>query len=159
MRPTINTEKHYVQFSLFAVGSGALVSQLIAAGNAVPVGATQVREGAKISAVYLEFWATSDDAAAGTCINTLEILPGNATTMTAAESAALDSYDNKRNILHTQMGLLGPNVQYPMALVKGWFKIPKGKQRFGKGVRLRFNLHGQSNGMSVCGFAIYKEQF
>ncbi len=159
MRPTVNTRKHYVQFSLSAVASGALTGNLLIAAVAVPTGATQVREGAKVTAVYIEMWIQTDDAALGSSIVTLEKLPGNATSMTAAESAALDSYDNKRNVLHTQMGLTPNNVTYPMASVKGWFKIPKGKQRFGLGERLRLNIHAQSNGLSFCGFAIYKEQY
>ncbi len=104
-------------------------------------------------------WLTSDDTAAGTAIVTLEKVPAGATAMTAAQSAALNDYPNKKNILHTQMGLLGPNTQYPMAVVKGWFKIPKGKQRFGLKDILSLNIHGQSNGLAGCGFFIFKEQF
>ncbi len=161
MRPTINTEKHMVQFSLGAVGSGALSALVIAVGTQTPTPAvaTHVREGGKISAVYIEMWASSDDATSGTCIATLERAPGGLGLMTAADSAALDAYDNKKNVLHTFMGLTPSNIQYPMAILKGWFKIPKGKQRFGIGDVLRLNLHGQSNGLAFCGFAVYKEQY
>ncbi len=161
MRPTINTEKHVVQFSLFAVASGAISNLSIAFARATPTGAAaaDVREGAKITAVYVEMWVSSDDAASGTAIVTLEKVPGGVTAMTAASSAALDSYVNKKNILHTFMGLTPSNVQYPMASIKGWVKIPKGKQRFGISDRLILNVHGQSNGLAGCGFAIFKEQF
>ncbi len=160
MRPTVNTEKHYTQFSLFAVASGAVENQILFTAVETPAAAAQVRTGAKVSAVYIEMWLTSDDTAAGTAIVTLEKAPGIQTVlMSAASSAALDGYNNKKNIFHTQMGLVGPNTQYPMASVKGWFKIPKSKQRFGVNDRLILNIHGQSNGLAGCGFVTFKEQF
>ncbi len=160
MRPIIHTEKHYVQSSLFAVASGAITQVIIASAiAAAPSAANAVREGSTISAVYVEMWLTSDDAAAGTVIVTLEKLPGSAPAMTTTESAALASYDNKKNVLHTQMGLLGPNVQVPIAVIKGWFKIPKGKRRMGLEDSIVLNIFGQSNGVSGCGFFTYKEQY
>ncbi len=160
MRPVVNTEKHVPQFSLFAIAAGAISNLALAAAVAVPSVAVHVREGAKISAVYVEMWVTSDDAAAGTVIFTLEKVPGTQTVlMTAAQSAVLNDYPNKKNILHTQMGLIGSNVQYPMAVIKGWIKVPKSKQRFGLNDRLHLNIHAQSNGIAACGFALYKEQY
>ncbi len=161
MRPTINTEKHLVQFSLGSVASGALEPLIIAIGkqSVTATAATHVREGAKIANVYIEMWVSSDDVSSGTCIATLERVPGGLGLMTAADSAALDGYDNKKNVLHTFMGLIPNDVDYPMPILKGWFKIPKGKQRFGIEDQLRLNLHGQSNGMAFCGFAVYKEQY
>ncbi len=161
MRPRVHAEKHIVQFSLAAVGAGAIINQLLVLGkqtvtSTVPA---HVREGSTISAIYIEMWGTSDDAAAGTTIVTLEKLAGGLASMNTTDSGALNGYDNKKNVLHTFMGLLGPNVQVPMPLVRGWFKIPKGKQRFGIEDKLHLNIHGQSNGMSVCGFCIYKEQY
>ncbi len=161
MRPTINTKKHIIQSSLFTVASGAITNVLIAQGVAVVTASNaHVIEGAKISAVYVEMWLSSDDATAGTAIVTLEKVQGATTTlMTAAESAALNDYDNKKNVLHTFMGLLPTNVQYPMGAIKGWIKIPKSKQRFGLNDRLMLNIHGQSNGVSACGFFVFKEQY
>ncbi len=162
MRPVIHTEKHIVQQSLAAVAGGALAEFVIALclQTHVAATATHVREGATISAVYVEMWYNTDDAANGTCIATLEKRPSGLAVMTAAESAALDSYPNKKNILHTFMGIVpGLTNTYPMALLKGWFKIPKGKQRFGIDDTLVLNIHGQSNGGNFCGFALYKEQY
>ncbi len=121
----------------------------------------EVKEGAKISAVYVELWITSDDAALGTTIWTLEKLPGLGAgpLMAAGDAAALQSYDNKKNIFHTQMGLVPGNVgAAPSMIVRGWFKIPKSKQRFGLEDRLVSNLFAQGNGLTGCGIAIYKEQ-
>ncbi len=162
MRPIIHTRKHYTQFSLFAVASGAITNLVIALSLASPVTtvASNIVEGAKITAVYIEMWLSSDDAASGTVITTVEKVPGLGASpvMSTADAADLTIYDNKKNILHTQMGLLPSNVQYPMAVVKGWIKIPKGKQRFGLDDRLMLNIFAQSNGIAGCGFAIFKEQ-
>ncbi len=160
MRPKVHVRKHIGQNSLFAVASGALTSINIAtAVEVVSTGVTDVKEGCTISAVYVEMWLSSDDAASGTAIVTLEKLPGGNSVMTAAQSADLDNYSNKNQIFHTQMGLLPSNVQYPMAVIKGWLKIPKGKQRMAMDESLRLNIHGQSNGVAGCGFTLFKEQY
>ncbi len=161
MRPVINSEKHVVQRSLFTVAAGALDASVIAFAKAAPVAATpsDCREGCVIKAVYVEMWIQSDDAALGSSIVTLERVPGGASSMTAAQSAALDSYANKKNVFHIQMGLTPNNVTFPMQSIKGWFKIPKGKQRFGISDRLQLNVHGQSNGLNACGFFLYKEEY
>ncbi len=159
MRPRVHTEKHIVQFSLDTTASGAIEPKVIISAVAAPTGVAEVREGSTVSAVYVEMWIQTDDAALGSSIVTLERLSGGTPIMNTTDSAALNAYDNKKNVLHTQMGLTPNNVTYPMAAVKGWFKIPKGKQRFGIGDRLNLNLHAQSNGLNHCGIAIYKEQF
>ncbi len=159
MRPVVNTEKHFDQFSLFAIASGAINNHVIATAVAVPASASQIREGAKISAVYVEMWITGDDAVTGSGVITLEKLDGGKTLMSAGNSGALNDYVNKKNIFHTQMGLFPSNTQNPIAVIKGWFKIPKSKQRFGLGDRLLLNLFAQSDGITGCGFFLYKEQF
>ncbi len=159
MRPRVSVKKHFFQSSLFSIASGAITPFEFAKTVVAPAAAdNEIQEGAIISAIYIEYWLSSDDAASGSAIVTLEKRIGSSTAMTAAESAALIAYDNKKNVLHTFMGLMPSNVQYPMAAIKGWFKIPKGKQRFGLGDKLVLNIHGQSNGLAGCGFAIYKEQ-
>ncbi len=159
MRPIVNSIKHYVQNSLFTIASGAVSNRIIidAVRVAAASGVSEVVEGSVIKAVYLEFWVITDDAASGTVITTLEKIPADAGSPTAADMASLDGYTNKKNIFYTQMGLISPNVQYPTNVIKGWFKIPKGKQRFGLGDELRLNILAQSNGISACGFATFKE--
>ncbi len=161
MRPVINTEKHYIQTSLSGIASGAILNiKLIEGIAASATDAISVREGARISAIYIEMWIQTDDAALGSSIITLEKLSGASdSNMAAGDSAALNSYDNKKNIFYTQMGLTPNNVTYPMATIRGWFKIPKSKQRFGLQDRVMLNVHAQSNGLTICGFATYKEQF
>ncbi len=159
MRPVITSKKHYIQQSLFAIASGARTATVVVTAVKVAdvTAANEVEDGSLVKAVYIEMWGTSDDTAAGSSVWCLYKIPSGGASITAAEMASLDSYDNKKNILHTGMGLLGPNVQVPMNLVKGWFKIPKGKQRFGLGDRLEFAILAQSNGMAACGFELYKE--
>ena len=160
MRPRVHTEKHIVQNSLFSVAAGAIANNAIIRAVAAPTGTTQIREGATVSAIYVEMWLTSDDAAAATAIVTLEKTSGGQSVfMTAAQSAALNNYQNKKNIFHTFMGLIPDDNQYPMAAVRGWFKIPKGKQRFGIDDRLLLNIHAQTNGLEACGFFVFKEQY
>ncbi len=161
MRPVVNTEKHYLQVSLASIAAGAILNTNLVKAVAVPAtAAEEVREGAKVSAIYIEMWIQTDDASLGSSIVTVEKRPGGDTSvMSTAESAALNSYVNKKNVLHTQMGLTPNNVTYPMASIKGWFKIPKSKQRFGLNDRIMLNVHAQSNGLSICGFAIFKEQY
>ncbi len=160
MRPVINTEKHYVQTSLATIALGAILPVSIAFAEAgSPTGVSSVREGAVVKAVYIEMWILSSDSVAATAIVTLEKRSGNMVAMTAAQSAALGTYVNKKNILHTFMGLIGDNNQYPMASIRGWFKIPKGKQRFGLQDLLVLNVHAQTNPIEICGFMTYKEQF
>ncbi len=161
MRPRVHAEKHIVQRSLATTAAGAITAVVLANAVASPTAGTvnHVREGCTISACYVEMWVTGDDATPSTAILTLEKRPVNAPAMTTANSALLNDYNNKKNVLHTFMGLIPPDIQFPTAAVRGWFKIPKGKQRFGLGDRLILNIHGQSNGIDTCGFFIYKEQY
>ncbi len=160
MRPVVNTEKHIVQetFSTTAVGVIDPISVLNTV--AVPTSsALEVREGAKVSAIYCEFWLTTDDATQGSFVVTIEKKPAGVANMTAAQSANLNAYPNKKNIFFTKMGLVGNSTQMPVNVIAGWIKIPKGKQRFSLGDSIRFNLLAQSNGTNHCGFFIFKEQY
>ncbi len=148
-----------VQTSLFTVASGAITNVTLINATAVPTGDLEVREGAKISAIYCEYWIHTDDASSGTSVITLEKISSGGPNMLTTNAADLGSYPNKKNIFYTHMGLTPNNVTYPMSAIRGWIKIPKSKQRFGLGDKLKLNFFGQSNGLSVCGIAIYKEQY
>ncbi len=160
MKPVINSEKHMIQISLTTLTSGNILNLVFATAVAVPATTlTEIREGSIIKAIWLELWIAVNADSMGTAIVTLEKLDGGKSLMTSGQSAGLGSYDNKKNVLHTQMGLTPGNSQYPMASLKGWFKIPKGKQRFGLGDRIVVNVHGQSSSLQMCGIGIYKEQY
>ncbi len=161
MRPRVHTEKHLLQNSLFTVAASAIFNRTIAVAVSSPASASgiDVREGCTISAVYCEMWIHTDDATSGTAVITLEKVESQAPLMLAADSAALNNYDNKKNIFYSQVGLTPNNITYPMAAIKGWFKIPKGKQRFSLNDRIVLNILAQSNGLNACGMFIFKEQY
>ncbi len=104
-------------------------------------------------------WTTSDDATQGSVITALQKKPANAGNMTAAQIADLDTYAGKQDIFEIHQGLVAPNIQSGTPIMRHWVKIPRGKQRFGLGEQLVFNILGQSEGATSCGFFIYKEQY
>ncbi len=161
MRPRVHTEKHILQRSVTAIALGAVDDIVLASCVSVPASgsAIDVREGCTISAIYCEYWVQTDDTGIGNTVLTLQKLSGAQPIMTATEAASLNAYDNKKNILYTSIGLISNNVTFPTNIVKGWFKIPKSKQRFSLGDRLIIDIFAQTNGLNYCGFAIYKEQF
>ncbi len=80
--------------------------------------------------------------------------------MTTASMAALHDYANKKNILFTAQGLLTPTDGGQVPVVRGWYKIPKGKQRFGLTDQLFVSIRNNnatSIDINFCGLAIYKE--
>jgi len=162
LRAPITSVKHYVQLSLANVALGAISKVAIA--DAVDVqniaAVSEVREGSVIKAVYVELWVTSDDATQSSGTVTLEKKPAQTPAMTAGQSSALMTYPNKKNILYTTQGLFASKtVGNPIPIMRGWFKIPKGKQRFGFDDQLVLNLHAVSDGLNFCGFFVYKEYY
>ncbi len=121
--------------------------------------ATEVQESSTIKAVYIELWITGDDAVQGSGVVTVEKRPSGHAAPSAAEMASLDSYDNKKNILISHMGLFPPNTQNPVNIFREWIAIPKGKQSFGLADLLSLNILAQSDGVQFCGLAIYKEYY
>ncbi len=159
MKATINSHKHFIQFSGSVTAAASIATNTLVQAIDVIAQDYQVRVGSKIAAVYVELWMTSDDAAQGNAIITLEKVQGGAPLMTYGQAIVLHDYPNKKNILHTTMGLTGPNVQPATNLMKGWYKIPKGKQRFGLNDRFMLNIATPLNGSSYCAVVIYKEYF
>ncbi len=160
MRAPIHSQKHMVQWTLTTIGTlGTMVSEtfLTAVGPTLNNLPSEVVEGALVKAVFVELWITSDDTAGSSFVITLEKQPGAGGAMDYAESIALDDYANKKNILYTTMGLVGPNDEVPTPIIRQWFKIPKGKQRMGLTDRLKLNISAITNGINYCGFATYKE--
>ncbi len=161
MRPRVVTRKHYVQASLFAVAAGAkaTVSLIDAVAVLDKNDPDEITEGSIISAVYLEYWLTTQDSSAGTSIVILEKVQSGSGSASATNMASLDTYDNKKNVLHVFMGLTNPVTGAgAMPAVRGWFKIPKSKQRFGLGDQLILSFFSQTGTLHGCGFSTYKEQ-
>ncbi len=162
VRPQVNSSKHYIQKSLSTITGGAIDVDTLAKGVAVNDLNlnTEVREGSIIKAIYLEYWLRSSSTAPATMLITLYKKSGGDTNMTTAESADLTAYDNKKNIFYHTQGLLNDQDANAIAFLRGWFKIPKSKQRFGLNDDLQIAFHEQSTVDAViCGFATYKEYF
>ncbi len=162
MRPPIHSKKHIFQISQATVAQALVVStNLIQAVEAQSTQPQHVNEGAVVKACYVEFWVSQDSASVvGSYTVVLCKDPGGNAGMTTAQMAALHDYDNKKNILFTGQGLLTPTDGGQVPVIRGWYKIPKGKQRFGLGDTLRLvirNNNATAIDINFCGLAIYKE--
>ena len=158
VRPTINSEKHIVQVTLASTGIGTSVTQNIAQAQQNPSGsaANVVRVGTDIKAVYVELWFLAASQQPGTTVVIVEKLPGAAANITAGDMADLHSYNNKKNIFYTTMGIVGDANTNPVPLIRQWIKIPKGKQRMGLNDRIQFTVLAQTDTIEWCGLMIYK---
>ncbi len=159
MRPTINSKKHIVQIIGVVVSAGAIASiKLVDVTDPiVATDPTDVAQGAVIKAVYLEVWLNSNADSISQITGVLEKQIGPSVPMTFSESQALNLYLNKKNILYTTQGLVPGRLTQGVPFFRGWFKIPKGKQRFGVGDELVIRIASPVGATQVCGFATYKE--
>jgi len=156
----VHSTKHYVQQSIATIAAGAKLDIVIAdsvnvtAANAV----NEVREGSSIKACYIEMWIRSGEAAAGSGITCLCKLPGGLAVFGTAFLAGIGTSDNKKNVLNFSQGLFNDQDADAVAVYRGWYKIPKSKQRMGLGDRLVLQIFAQGAiDLHVCGFMTYKE--
>ncbi len=160
MRAPIHSVKHIVQYPFSQITTGTReVINLVHSVSLPNVNiSVEVAEGAIVKAVFVELWL-QNSANDGESIVTLTKDPLNATGPTFVEMASLFSYVNKKNILFTHQGLTtNDGVGNPVRIMGNWFKIPKGKQRFGLGDKLNLNVSNTSaNNLNRCGVCIYKE--
>ncbi len=161
MKPTVVTEKHIVQQSRSQVATVSLVTIDIVDSVAVADkdAVDEVEQGSTVSAVFIELWLL-DTANDGSFSVTLEKRPSGNTALGFANSQALNTYANKKNILYTTQGLSPNNgVGNPVPIIRQWFKIPKGKQRMGLSDKVVLNIANMGlNDLEFCGVFIYKEQ-
>ncbi len=160
MRPIIHSQKHYVQQSRSQVATVAIATiDIISSVEGTTANAVdEVVEGATVKAVFVEMWLL-DSANDGSFIVTLEKLEALTSAMSFAQSNALGTYKNKKNVLYCTQGLSPNNgVGNPVPIIRQWFKIPKGKQRFGLSDKLHLNITNNGlNDLEFCGFFTYKE--
>ncbi len=162
MRTPIHSKKHIVQISQATVAqAAALTTNLVQAAEAPSTTPSGVGEGSLVKNCYVEFWVSQDSASVvGSYTVVLMKRPGNSTAITTANMAALHDYPNKKNILFTAQGLLTPNDGGQVPVLRSWYKIPKGKQRFGLDDRLQIiirNNNATAIDINLCGLAIFKE--
>ncbi len=160
MKPIVHSTKHYVQMTLSTAMTVTRNTETLvkAVGSTLANLATEVEEGAIVKAVYIELWVI------GSVTNQfftiiLDKVTGGAANATFTEMTDLFSYDNKKNVLYTTQGLASNDgIAGPIAVIRQWFKIPKGKQRFGLGDNLTLSIASRgSDDIIYCGFATYKE--
>ncbi len=162
MRAVIKSKKHIFQISQSTVSQAAIVNTVIAdADEATSTTPQGIEEGAIVKACYVEFWVSQDSASV---VGSYTLILAKITTGTALPNtgnlAALHDYQSKKNILFSAQGLLTPNDGGQVPVLRGWYKIPKGKQRFGLNDRLVIALRNNNlaaNDINFCGLAIYKE--
>ena len=162
MRPPINSEKHIVQSSLFSVAGSSAVERELIIAVAAPSTVSEVRQGAVVKAVYLEYWILGSGQQPASFTITVEKINAGIASMSFAESQILNEYRNKKNVLYTTQGLVGDANTNPVPILRSWLKIPKGKQRFGfdDGLRITFAaILPAPDDFEVCGVCIYKEYF
>ncbi len=157
MRAIIHSKKHYVQESLATVLAGQAKSILIVkAVTAQPNQPEEIEEGASVKAVFVEMWVRAGDTSPGSTLISL-IKTTDAQTPTFTDTTALDTYQNKKNVFYHTQGLTNDQDADAIPFMRGWFKIPKGKQRFGQGDRLYLVVTAQALDNIICGFVTYKE--
>ncbi len=157
----INAIKHYVQVENNQIATGAVRAFEIVSGVAQnAVAATDdVVEGSIVKAVFIEWWVKSF-AGAGEDTKfqlVVEKVPTSSASATFAEMNNLMPYANKKNILFFSQGVIGDLTTQSIPVVRNWFLIPKGKQRFGLGDRLVATLSATGATIQNCGFGTYKE--
>ncbi len=158
MRPPIHSRKHYVQITRSTVATVARNNEDIIVVNATPTGVDEVVDGAIVKAVYVELWLLNAGNA-GSDVVILGKNLGASAGPTFTQMNALGTYDEKKNVLFTHQGLSNNDgIDPPMNVMRAWYKIPKSKQRFGLGDRLRLSIANNSaQDLFYCGFATYKE--
>ncbi len=162
MKTPIHSKKHIVQISQATVAQAAIVNTTLVIGSETPsTTPSVVEEGAIVKACYVEFWVSQDSSSVvGSYTVILYKDPSNASGLNSTQAAALHDYPNKKNILFTGQGLLTPNDGGQVPVLRGWYKIPKGKQRFGLSDSLKIgvrNNNATAIDINLCGLAIYKE--
>ncbi len=160
VRPMVHSTKHYVQFAIDQIVTATRQNVVLANSveSTVADASFEVAEGSSIKAIYVELWL-QNQGTLGESIVTLTKDPVADTGPSFAEMATLFSYNNKKNILFTHQGLTSNDgVSGPVNVMRGWYKIPKSKQRFGLGDKINLNISNtSSNDLNRCGFAVYKE--
>ncbi len=144
--------------STVTTGTRVLTTLIQAREGTVASGVDEVIEGAIVKAIYIELWLIGSVADQHSIVTLTKEVGANVGP-TFTEMVGLGIYTNKKNILFTHQGLAGNDgISIPLNIMRGWYKIPKSKQRFGLGDSLRLAIASQGDAtIFFCGFATYKE--
>ncbi len=162
MRPIIKSKKHIFQISQSTVSQAAVVNTIfVDAQETTSTSPQGIEEGAIVKACFVEYWVSQDSASVvGSYTVILYKLPGAAVAAATGDVAALHDWDNKKNIFFTAQGLLTPNDGGQVPVMRSWYKIPKGKQRFGLNDRMVVcirNNNATAVDINFCGQVTFKE--
>jgi len=160
----IQSIKHYVQYASSTIGTGLVVNlDIVHAVSVASVGAQtdEVEEGSIVKAVHVEMWCLcSGSSGAITQFNyVLEKLVSGQTPINYTQILNLASYPNKKNVLYTSQGNLPSRIDSSgtVPIMRGWFLIPKGKQRMGLGDKIVLSIASTGSALDRCGMMTYKE--
>ncbi len=134
--------------------------EAVSVGDAHSV-TSDVTEGSLVKAVHMNHWFINNGAT-GTITQftaILEKVPAGQAGATASQLLNLQAYPNKKNVLNTFQGNQSAGIDGVGAFtyMQGWFKISKGKQRFGLGDRLILSMTPTGQQVNICGMVVYKE--
>ncbi len=162
MLAPITSIKHYVALTNTIIATGALLTTTIAEGVQAPATANafSVLNGSIIKAIFIERWILGNDVTGNSGQFTLvvEKKPSDSPDITVTNMLNLGVYNNKKNILYTTQGIIGSSIDGSpgIPLIRGWIKIPKGKQRMGLGDKIDVTVNAVGP-LRVCGIVTYKE--
>ncbi len=160
VRAMVHSNKHFVPFAIDQIATGTVQNVILVAGVSLAAtdASNEVTEGNTVKAIYVELWL-QNQGNLGEFIMILEKVQESSAGATFTEMANLFAYTNKKNVLYTTQGLTSNDgVSGPVNIIKGWVKIPKGKQRFGFGDRFIMSIANVSAGdLNRCGISIFKE--
>ncbi len=163
MSAPINSIKHYTAVTNTSIASGANLAVVVADSVVAPAtgNAFDVKEGAVLKAVHLEYWLLGDGTAGQSTqfIVVVEKVPANVASISAAQMLNIGAYTNKKNIFFTSQGIVsnftGGATTIPV--IRDWMLIPKGKQRMGLSDRIVISFAAVGTAVRICGIATYKE--
>lgn len=163
VQATINSVKHFVTSSNTDLAGGS--TREIVLVNAITKDAqrgftSDVSEGAIVKAVHCELWLNGRGS--NTTVQFVAVLlklPAGVARPDANDMVNLQAYPNKKNILYTTQGVLDEQGSQSIPIMRSWFKIPKGKQRFGLGDQLSVVILALGADMANCSIYIYKEYY
>jgi len=160
VRPMVHSVKHYVQYPIDQIGTGARQSiPIVTAVARDDVNlANEINEGSSVKAVFFEMWF-QNEGNLGEFIMTITKDPDGGVGPSFGEMATLNDFSNKKNILYTTQGLTSNDgISGPINIIRSFLRIPKSKQRFGLGDSINICISNVSaNDLVRCGFSTYKE--
>ncbi len=160
MKATINSLKHYVPIPLSTATSGARVLTPLAVAIEVPgTDAQNVRIGAVVKAIYIELWVRAGSTSPGNYIIVFGKGSAGSGGPTFGEMANMHDFNEKSDVLFISQALTNDQDADAIPVMRGWYKIPKGKQRMAIGQQWYVGVSAPAIDVIFCGQVVYKEYY